>query len=73
MRLAAENLRIMVNCFSGESGGFLPLRFLLEEMEQRVTNSDDLAAFKILEIANNFASLILTAEKLQKEALLKSL
>lgn len=73
MRLAAENLKIMVDCFSGASGGFLPLRFLLEEMEQRVTNSDDLAAFKILEIADNFASLILTAEKLHKEELLKSL
>lgn len=63
MRSVTENLRIVMDCFTGETANFLPVRFLLEDMEKRVLDGDKDAS-KILEIANNFASLILTADKL---------
>jgi hypothetical protein len=63
MRSVTENLRIAMDCFTGETASFLPVKFMLEDMEKRALEGDNDAS-KILEIANNFASLILTADRL---------
>lgn len=52
-----------MDCFTGETASFLPVKFMLEDMEKRALEGDNDAS-KILEIANNFASLILTADRL---------